>query len=144
MEIPDSVAQNREQVMEFVAAHAGQLGRQGSVHAAWRSYRGRRLGPYFRLLFRLDCRQHSRYLGTDPAFAEEIRRLLAAMQAPLREGRVLARYRAQLRAALRQQKRELDGQLRRLGLYLKGSEIRGRRKPRPSARAGMIKNQEVP
>jgi hypothetical protein len=130
LEIPENVDQNREQLLRFIGAHAGHLASQGSVHASWRTYQGRRLGPYYRLLFRIDGRQHSRYLGTDPAFADEIRCLLAHMQAPLREGRTLTRCRAQLRAALRLQKRELDGQLRRLGLYLKGSEIRGRRKPR--------------
>ena len=40
-----------------------------------------------------------------------------------------------LRAALRRQKRQWDAELQKLGLYLKGYEVRGYRRPRAGDRA---------
>ena len=36
---------------------------QGTVTTSWRTYRGRRLGPYYRLAWRENGRQRSIYLG---------------------------------------------------------------------------------
>jgi hypothetical protein len=137
VEIRDSVAQKREEVLKFLADHAALLARQGSVQESWRLYRGERLGPYFRLLYRRDRKQQNLYLGADRALAEEVRTALEGLQAPLRERRELARLRAQARAALRAQKRELDQELRRLGAHLKGFEVRGWRNVVGPFRAGL-------
>jgi hypothetical protein len=135
VENPDFVGQKRAEVLGLLAARAPLLARQGSVQGSWRFYHGRRRGPYFRLVWREGGRQESLYLGADRALAEEVRRALAELQAPLREQRALDRLRTLARAALKRHKRDLDRELRRRGAYLKGYEIRGRRRgagPGPS------------
>src|SRR5438128_2286938 len=116
-------------------AQAAILSRQGSVHESWRLYKGEKLGPYFRLLYRHDGRPHCVYLGADGALAEAVRQALQELQAPRRERRALGRLRALARAALRKQKRALDGELRRRGACLKGWKVRGWRNVRGSFRA---------
>jgi hypothetical protein len=120
-----SVAQKSDAVLRFIAHHATIFGRHGSVQATWRVYRGRRLGPFFRLVYRSEGQQRSIYLGRHEGLAEEVRSLLTEMQAPVRESRVLARTKQLTREALRRQKRELAQVLQKHGLYLKGYEVRG-------------------
>jgi uncharacterized protein with von Willebrand factor type A (vWA) domain len=87
-------------------------------------YKGKIQGPYFRLLFRHNGKQESIYLGADRIVAEEVRHRLQDLQAPLKERRALDHIREVARAALRKQMRELDRELRQLGAYRKGFEIR--------------------
>jgi hypothetical protein len=128
VEIPDCVGQKRAEALALLAARAALFSRQGSVQESWRFYHGQRRGPYFRLVWRQGGKQQSLYLGADRALAEEVRRALGELQAPLREQRALDRLRTLARAALKQHKRDLDRELRRRGAYLKGYEIRGRRR----------------
>jgi hypothetical protein len=65
------------------------------------------------------------YLGRDPALAEEVRAALREMQRSLEEKRGLRRQVQAARKVFRDQQRELDRELARVGLYRKGSEIRG-------------------
>jgi hypothetical protein len=126
LENRESVDQTRNKALRFLAEHAAALSRQGSVQRTWRSHRGRRLGPYFSLVFRVEGgRLCSRYLGTDEALAEEVRVALREMQAPLRQGRELDRQLGRILAELRQAKRALDGELAQMGLHRQGSEVRG-------------------
>jgi hypothetical protein len=138
------VAQKKDLVLRFIADHALILSRHGSVQATWRLYQGRRLGPFYRLVYRSERRQHSIYLGRQEGLAEEVRRLLAEMQAPVRQSRLLARTKRVARQALRGQKRELDQVLHEHGLYLKGHEVRGWRGalPRPSAKPGLLEPKQ--
>jgi hypothetical protein len=86
-------------------AHRPIFARHGAVVATWRGYAGHRLGPYYRLSFRVDRIQRSLYLGECPAVAEEIRKLLRDLQAPLRERRAAARRLVEERRAARLRKR---------------------------------------
>ena len=43
----------------FLLQHPQRFATQGSVAATWRTYRGRRLGPYFQLIYRRDGRKRS-------------------------------------------------------------------------------------
>jgi hypothetical protein len=97
------------------------------VQHSWRYYHGHRLGPFFRLAFRVERKQESLYLGASPRLAAEVRRVLEQLQAPRREQRALARQQGRVRAAFRLHKRVFDHELRKIGLFLKGNEIRGRR-----------------
>ena len=125
LEKNDPVGQKRAELLGFVTGHMDIFGRQGSVHESWRRYQGKTLGPFFRLSFRQEGKQRSRYLGSDRAFALEVRKLLRDLQAPLRQQRDLDRQLGQVRQSVQARKRAFGRQLARQGLYWKGSEIRG-------------------
>jgi hypothetical protein len=118
-----SVDQNR--VLRLLADQRELFARQGGVHPSWRYYRGRRLGPFYRLLYRQDGKQRAVYLGADLALAEEVRAALGELQSPLRERRERRRLLEGARRALRAQMTELDRELKKVGLYRKGNEVRG-------------------
>jgi len=119
------VDQKRQALTKFLADHADILSRQGSVRATWRAYQGKRLGPFFLLVYREAGRQRSLYIGADPALAEEARRKLADMQAPLRAEREFDRHLAQLHQDFQEQKHVFARHLQQFGLYLKGTQVRG-------------------
>jgi hypothetical protein len=99
--------------------------RQGHVAAGWRYRNGRRFGPYYRLSYRLDGRQHSLYLGRAGELVEGVRQQLESLQRSRVERRAVRRLDRQVRAALRIEKLHLDALLRPYGLRLKGLEVRG-------------------
>lgn len=118
----------RDRVQRIAAALRAQghrFARQGTVVATWRQYRGKRLGPYYRLAYRADGRQKSIYLGASAWVAAQIRRLLARLQAPLREHRALQRARATILASLRRHQARAKALFAAVGVRLKGFEYRG-------------------
>ena len=117
----------RQRVMDLIAANSEVLTRQGAVVESWREYRGRRLGPYFRLAYRIDERQRSIYLGTDVKLAKNICELLADLHAPRRKRQALSRMRESARKNLAKHKDRLRKELAEVGLYQKGNEFRGLR-----------------
>ncbi|MFH1923443.1 MAG: hypothetical protein ABIP48_26585 [Planctomycetota bacterium] len=125
MENRESVDQNSHRALGLIAARPEVFARQGSVVAIWRRYRGRKLGPYFRLAYREAGRQCSVYLGRAGRVVEAVRGALAELQRPLKRFREYRKARAQIKASLGPVKRELDRRLRRVGLYMKGFEVRG-------------------
>jgi hypothetical protein len=125
LEISKSVDQKREATLRFLSDHAEFLSQQGSVQASWRHYNEHALGPFFRLQYRAAGRQRCLYLGGDRTLASEVQAILREMQAPLRAKRTLAQQTATARKALKNQTRNLDKELRKRGLYLKGTEVRG-------------------
>jgi hypothetical protein len=141
--LPEGIAlENRETVdqkthpaLALIAAEPGRFRRQGVVVAGWRTYRGRKLGPYYRLAFRRDARQCSVYLGRCRELADRVRAALKRLREPLRRARQIARMRAAVKASLRREKLRLEGQLRKFGLYLKGFETRGWRTADPAMAA---------
>ena len=126
MENPQTVDQTAHRALDLIASQAGLFARQGAVVATWRDYRGRKLGPYYRLAYRENGRQRSVYLGRCPTLVARVREALAAVQAPLRQSRALRRMKTQAKAAFRAAKAELDRRLRPIGLFLKGMETMGR------------------
>ena len=124
MENRRSVDQKLADALELLLAHPEIFTRQGTVVASWRSYRGRRLGPYYRLTYRQEGRQRSVYLGNCSELASQLRDTLTEMQQPLATHRAYRRHRAQVAAGLRQAKKVLNAQLRAYGMQLKGYEIR--------------------
>jgi len=115
------------EVSEFVRARERVFSRQGTIVATWREHEGRRLGPCYRLAWREQGRQRSLYLGCSPWIAEKVRELLAALQKESGEARVLRQLEADAGALLRWSKELLKNELGRLGLSLKGFEVRGGR-----------------
>jgi hypothetical protein len=107
--------------------HWDALRRQGHV-AAERRARGR---PVYKLRFRIPGRQIVRYLGTDPALAEEVRQELAQLQRPRRVERQLRRLRQEAATALREAKAASEPLLNARGLRYHGYALR---RPRGGAR----------
>lgn len=112
---------------DLITDEPGMLAEQGSVVKSWRYYRGRRWGPYYRLSYRVGGRQHAIYLGVDEALADEIRQLLSDHQRQHKRRRTLARTRKQAKKSLAEERRKLREELEKVGLHLKGAEIRGLR-----------------
>lgn len=109
----------------FILARQRLFAHQGTLVADWRRYRGRRLGPYFRLAWREDGQQRSLYLGRSLPLARNVNRVLDTLQQPLRQQRCLRRLASRARASLRAERARCNQLLAPLRLYFKGSEIRG-------------------
>jgi len=108
-----------------VRLHEELFRRQGAVVESWRSYRGRRLGPYYRLVYRGGRRNLAIYLGRSPELAEKVRALLDHFQNPIRQRRAWRRMRAGLWAEVRKQKAAWAKELAARGLALQEFEVRG-------------------
>ena len=115
----------RQRVDDLLAALPADISTQGSIVKSWRSYRGRRLGPYFRLAYRNGGRQRSLYLGADAELAAEVRQRLAQRQAAHRLSLMLHRQKQLVRKSLARHKNAWRRELAAVGLLLKGNEIRG-------------------
>jgi hypothetical protein len=113
-----------DELRDWVLERRQVFARQGTVVATWRSHRGRQLGPYFRLMYRDEGRQHSLYLGRSGEAADEIARLLGQLQAVASQRRRLAGVMRQVRRSLRGHKAQWQQELAPLGLCVKGTEIR--------------------
>jgi hypothetical protein len=120
-----SCAQKLAAVERWLAGREMALSRQGYVVESWRQYRGRRLGPYYRLRYRERGRMRSVYLGRDAVLAEEVRGRLSELQRPLRRKREAHKRWKKERAYLRILKARWEAELRKIGLRLKGFEVRG-------------------
>ena len=128
MEKQELVAQRRIAVSRFISEHGSELVRQGSIIRSYRLRRGRRLGPYFKLVCRWAGRQRSVYLGSDEVFREEVRMQLEQLQVPGRQRRALEACCRAVRAQARQARQALSAELAKHGLLTHGHEIRGWRK----------------
>lgn len=118
-DVPDHLA------TALIAARPDLFARQGSVSTTWRRRNGSAYGPYYRLSYRDDGRQCSIYLGRDGPIVAHVRRMLDALQKPLRQKRLYDRIEREARSALRANNARLAILLRPYGLRLKGFEIRG-------------------
>lgn len=128
MVVDQKLARKYRLVAARINAERDAFARQGAIVATWRFYDGRRLGPYHLLVWRAAGRQRSLYLGRSPELAQEVRRLLDQVQEPRRRMRACARMRQAVRAALRCHKARWAQDLAKVGLTLKGFEVRGWRR----------------
>ncbi len=112
-------------VQQFIKANAQVFARQGTVAATWRTYKGKRLGPYYQLTYREDGRQHWLYLGRSEQLAQQVRQFLAALHGPRDRHRLNRRLQSQARASLHLAKAQLKEVCAKRGITLKGYEFRG-------------------
>src|SRR5665213_2676335 len=105
--------------------HLAALARQGNLHAEGQGK------PYFRLRFRMGTKQLVRYVGSNPAFVEQVQRELAQLQKSTQSRRELRRLTREGYARLRSTKRQLQPLLQQVGLCFHGREIR--RQPKSQA-----------
>jgi hypothetical protein len=137
VDILQSSAENLEQ--KFAEIHAKLLALQevlttgGFVRGYWKTYRGKRLGPYYRVVFLQDRRRRSLYLGSDPQLAALVGRLLENWQRGRRENLYLRRLRKKIRAALRLEKANMQKLLAPLGFRMKGYAIHRVNDPEPNS-----------
>jgi len=136
MEKPDPVAQREEAIRRRILSRPDIFSRQGSVQASYRRYGGRVLGPYYRVLYRDGGGLRSIYIGAEEGLAEDVRRLLEELQQERREELEFERCFRTLRRRVREAKARLDRDLRRLGLYMKGFEVRGWARGRTAFKKG--------
>lgn len=106
------------------------LAATGSIVETWRTYQGRRLGPYYRLAYRESGRQKTIYVGKDAELVAAARSLLEELQVNERIRRTMERQQLAVRAGLRAAKAAWAQELQKSGLTLKGYEVRGWRRLR--------------
>jgi hypothetical protein len=125
MENPRPADQHDHRALLLLASRPELFAKQGHVAAGYRTRNGRKLGPYYRLSYREDGRQHSIYLGRPGELVDRVRHRLGELQRHRVEFRALHAMERQVRASLRVAKRHLASLLRPYGLRMKGMEIRG-------------------
>ncbi|MHB1033729.1 MAG: hypothetical protein ACYC35_12830 [Pirellulales bacterium] len=94
----DQLDQRFDDVRNHVLARRALFALQGTVVATWRTRGGRRAGPYYRLAYREAGRQQSIYLGRSARLADQVRVLLAELQASVRARNLFRRLKAHARA----------------------------------------------
>ena len=107
-----------EIVLAQIRRVASAVAMGGSIVETWRTYRGRRLGPYCRLAYRESGIQRSIYVGSDPQLVAAAREVLAELQADERARRMVQRLQSATQTSW-------EGELARVGLHLQGFEVRG-------------------
>ena len=125
-------------IRQFVLSHRALLAKQGCVVQGWRTYRGRKQGPYYRLAFREHGRQRSIYLGRSIELADRVRALLRDCQARVDEQRALQELREQARKELKRNRAVWRHELARVGLHLHGNEVRGWRALSHTAKSNLL------
>ncbi len=135
--VDQKVDRTYEAISRWILAHRELLSKQGTVVVSWRNYDGRRLGPFYRLAYRDGERQCSVYLGKSVELADQVRALLEECQAAVREQRAWQRIGEQARMGLKRHKDLWSQELAKVGLYLRGSEVRGWRALRRAGKSGL-------
>ncbi|MBN2580855.1 MAG: hypothetical protein JXB10_17855 [Pirellulales bacterium] len=114
--------------LKAVRALRTVLSRQGAIVASWQTYRGRRLGPYYRLAYRAEGRQRSIYLGKSKSLLRQVRRLLRKIQESVQTRRSLRRTHKAFQAIRKEQHARSRIALSKIGLELHGYALRGWRR----------------
>jgi hypothetical protein len=130
-----AVAQNPSP-MQAIRALRHLFAHQGTIVASWRTYNGRKLGPYYRLAYRAEGRQRSLYLGKSKNLLRHVRRLLEKLQNPLKTRRILHQAQKAAQADLKRHMAQFRIDLLRVGLQLRGYAARGWRRFRALRRTG--------
>jgi hypothetical protein len=118
----------RRSPLEAVRALQSVFSRQGTIVASWQTYRGRKLGPYYRLAYRADGRQRSIYLGKSKNLLRQVRRLLDKLQKPSKTSRILRHAQKTAQADLKTHMAQFRIELLKVGLQLRGYAARGWRR----------------
>jgi hypothetical protein len=108
-----------------IEADPAWFARHGVVVAKWRYHGGRKLGPYFALIYRQAGRQRAYYLGREGPLVHAVRQRLAELREHAQRDRTYEQFRRQILGSLRVHKARLNLRLGGLGLRLQGFEVRG-------------------
>jgi hypothetical protein len=122
-----------QSIASIVLSQPETFSRQGFVTASYRTSRGRKYGPYYRLAYRdQQNRQRSIYLGRSEELADLVQSLLDKLKTPLRRRRECRGIRVALLANLRAHKKRWKADLAAYGLYIKCFSVRGWRTLHPA------------
>lgn len=128
--VDQKLVKRRDVLLAKIREVAPVLAATGSIVETWRTYQGRRLGPYYRLAYRESGRQKTIYVGKDAELVAAARSLLEELQVNERIRRTMERQQLAVRAGLRAAKAAWAQELQKSGLTLKGYEVRGWRRLR--------------
>jgi hypothetical protein len=106
------------------------LARQGTIVASFRTYNGRKLGPYYRLAYRTEGRQRSIYLGKSKKILRQVRRLLEKLQKPSKTKRFMRQAQKTFQETMKKHMAQFRIDLLKVGLQLRGYAARGWRRYR--------------
>ena len=120
-----TVTAPQHKALQLLEANPRLFAQQGSVVATWRRYGEKKLGPYWRLVYREGGKQRAVYLGRFGTLVRMVRARLRRLQQYRNLRRYINRSVRETKASLRTVKENLAIQLRRWGLRLKGWEVRG-------------------
>jgi hypothetical protein len=126
--MPASSPALRRSPLQAVRALKNVFSRQGTIVASWQTYRGRKLGPYYRLAYRADGRQRSVYLGKSKNLLRQVRRLLEKLQKPAKTRQALHTAEKVVQSALKKHMAQFRIDLLKVGLQLRGYAVRGWRR----------------
>jgi hypothetical protein len=128
--VDQKLVKRRDVLLAKIREAAPALAATGSIVETWRTYQGRRLGPYYRLAYRESGRQKTIYVGKDAELVAAARSLLEELHVNERIRRTMERQQLAVRAGLRAAKAAWAQELQKSGLTLKGYEVRGWRRLR--------------
>ena len=100
---------------------------QGFVAVEHRAYKGTRLGPYFRLRWRMNGRQRVKSLGLDAELAVAVVNAIAQLQKKKALTHFLKRMLLEARRGLKLAKKDLQATMAATGRYYHGFTARKRR-----------------
>jgi hypothetical protein len=103
------------------------IARDGNIAETWRTHRGKRTGPYYRVAFRENGRQRAFYIGGDAQLAKMVMELIGELKHPREEKRLIRRLRAAARASLRRTLAEAEALAAPLGFRRRGFRFCKRR-----------------
>lgn len=109
--------------LRLSAEHLAALAENGSLYGEDHG-QGK---TYYRLRFRIGAKQHTRYVGNDQGFVDQVRRELMQLQAKRHSRREMRRLADEGRRTARDKKRLLDPLLASAGRGFHGRAIRQRR-----------------
>jgi hypothetical protein len=115
------------QLQTQVLEHRELIKQDGCIGATWKTYRGKRLGPYYRVEFRENSAIKTIYIGRNEELTKMASALIEKLKQPCREDRLLRRARAAARAALRHSLADAETYLAPLGYYRRGLGLYKRR-----------------
>jgi hypothetical protein len=120
---------NYKTITDKIFAQPKIFAQQGFITASYLNNKGRKYGPYFRLAYRDENhRQRSIYIGCCQDTANHIQALLDNLKAPLIRRRNVHVIHANLLSSLRRHKKQLQIELGKQGLYLRGFSVYGWRR----------------
>jgi hypothetical protein len=122
-----SAGPNPNPALALLNAHPRKFANVGLVVPTWKYYKGRKLGPYYRLQFRLQGRTRHVYLGREGPRVQAVRERLAELHAVLARRRMYDKMVKRARAQVHVDLAALQRQLAAAGLRSKAIQVRGLR-----------------
>jgi len=126
-ESPKGGDPNSNPALALVNTYPRKFAHGGAIITTWRNYKGRKLGPYYRLRFRAQGRIREVYLGREGPRVQAVRDRLAELHAALARRRMYDKMVKTARARPHVDLAALQQQLEAAGLRSQACQVRGLR-----------------